>query len=146
VLVSRDGRARTEATPIAPLGAPSSSPRRCALSTIAVSSRDVFLFHKTTQRRVYEERRAAHAGADEVILVNERGELTECTIGNLVVEIGDARFTPPLECGLLAGIFREELLERGRVAERVLYPSDLPAATGLWLVNSLREWVALTLL
>jgi para-aminobenzoate synthetase/4-amino-4-deoxychorismate lyase len=145
LLVSRDGTTRTEATPVAPREASSPSPWRCALSAVPVSSRDVFLFHKTTNRGVYEERRAAHPDADEVMLVNERGELTECTIGNLVVEIGGERLTPPLGCGLLAGVFREELLEQGKIEERVLHPSALSAATGLWLVNSLREWVPLTL-
>ena len=143
LLVSRDGTVRTEATAIPPVSA--GSVWRCALSSIPVSSRDIFLFHKTTHRRAYEERRAAHPGVDEVILVNERGELTECTIGNVVVELDGERVTPPLDCGLLAGIFREELLEQGRIAERVLYPSDLAAGTGVWLVNSLREWVPLTL-
>jgi para-aminobenzoate synthetase/4-amino-4-deoxychorismate lyase len=141
LLVSRDGSARTEAVSIAPLGAP--QVWRYALATTPVSSREVFLFHKTTQRATYERQRAAHPGADEVILVNERGELTECSVGNLVVEIDGQRLTPPQHCGLLAGVFREELLEQGTVAERVLYPSDLSVATGVWLVNSLREWVAL---
>jgi para-aminobenzoate synthetase/4-amino-4-deoxychorismate lyase len=142
LLVARSGTARTEAAPIAPLSAPPPT-WRYGLSATPVSSRDVFLFHKTTRRQMYEQQRAAHPAADEVILVNERGEITECTIGNLVVQIGSERFTPPLDCGLLAGVFRDELLERGRVTERVLYPADLSVATGVWLVNSLREWVAL---
>jgi para-aminobenzoate synthetase/4-amino-4-deoxychorismate lyase len=77
--------------------------------------------------------------------VNERGEATECTIGNFVVEIDGERLTPPLTCGLLPGVFREELIELGAVSERVLYPAEVAAATRIWLVNSLREWVELDL-
>lgn len=145
LLVSRDGSARTEAVAIAPREAPQSAPLHCVVSRSPVSSRDPFLFHKTTHRRVYEERRAMHPDMDEIILMNERGELTECSIGNVVVEIDRERFTPPIDCGLLAGTFREELLERGAIRERVLLPADLARATSVWLVNSLREWVELTL-
>ena len=142
LLVARDGTARTEATPIAGLATPV-RPLRCAMATTPVSSRDPFLYHKTTNRAIYDERRAAHRDVDEIILINERGELTECSIGNVVVELNGERCTPPPECGLLPGVFREELIEAGMVRERVLHPADLANATGTWLVNSLREWVEL---
>ena len=58
---------------------------------------DVFLFHKTTNRRTYD--RARRAGYDEVILWNPRREVTEATMANIVVEIDGRRVTPPLECG-----------------------------------------------
>jgi para-aminobenzoate synthetase/4-amino-4-deoxychorismate lyase len=141
VLVSRGGAVRTETTPFVPRP----NALRCAIAQSPVSSRDPMLFHKTTLRGVYDARRAEHPDVDEVILVNEREELTECSIGNLVAEIGGERFTPPADCGLLAGVFRGELLERGVIAERVLRPADAASATRLWLVNSLREWVDLTL-
>jgi para-aminobenzoate synthetase/4-amino-4-deoxychorismate lyase len=74
-------------------------------------------------------------------LWNEDGELTEFTIGNLVVELDGHRHTPPRDCGLLAGTFRAELLERGEIAECVIRREDLTRATRVWLVNSVREWV-----
>ncbi|HEU0053696.1 MAG TPA: aminotransferase class IV, partial [Longimicrobium sp.] len=77
---------------------------------------------------------------DDVLLVNERGELTESTIANLVVEMDGVRWTPPLESGLLPGVFRAELLRRGEITERVLRPADLVRADTLWLVNSVRRW------
>jgi para-aminobenzoate synthetase/4-amino-4-deoxychorismate lyase len=141
LLVSRDGSARTQTTPVSAFG--HSPPLRCIVADLPVDSHDPFLFHKTTRRDVYDVRRLAHPEADEIILVNERRELTECSIGNLVVEIDGERFTPPRSCGLLAGMFREELIERGVLRERTLFPSDLVRATGLWLINSLREWVEL---
>lgn len=145
LLVSRSGVVRTESTQIPPLSVPPGAPLRCVVAHSPVSSRDPFLFHKTTHRAVYDARRAAHPECDEVILMNEMGELTECSIGNLVAELDGERVTPPRECGLLAGVFRDELIAQGRIHERVLRQSDLNSATRVWLVNSLREWVELVL-
>jgi branched-subunit amino acid aminotransferase/4-amino-4-deoxychorismate lyase len=103
-------------------------------------SADAFLFHKTSRRALYDAALAearAH-GADEPLLANERGEVTEGARTNLIVELDGARFTPALDCGLLPGIARARLLASGRVRERVLRREDLHRATRLWLVNSLR--------
>jgi para-aminobenzoate synthetase/4-amino-4-deoxychorismate lyase len=110
-----------------------------------VNSQDVMLFHKTTERAKYESRIAERPDCDEVILVNERGEVTECTIGNLVVAKGGKQMTPSIECGLLAGTFRAELLACGKVEERVLIVEDVKQADALFMINSVREWVPLTL-
>ena len=114
---------------------------RVALASEPVDSRDAFLFHKTTRRVVYDAAREAHPAADDVILWNERGELTESCFANLVLEIGGERVTPPVECGLLAGVFRQELLEAGVVREGVLHREDLAKADAVWLVNSVRGWI-----
>lgn len=58
---------------------------------------------------LYEE--ARQAGYDEVILLNERGELSECTSANIFVVFGDRVFTPPLSSGCLPGVTREILLQ-----------------------------------
>ncbi len=108
-----------------------------------VNSNDRFLFHKTTNREPYE--RAAVAGFDDVLLFNEKGELTEFTIGNLVVQMAGNLFTPPVECGLLGGTFRAELIARGEVKERVLRVQDLAGCEAVFLVNSLRKWVRVLL-
>jgi para-aminobenzoate synthetase/4-amino-4-deoxychorismate lyase len=94
------------------------------------------LFHKTTNRQVYELARGAQPTCDDVILWNERGEVTETTVANLVVELGDTRWTPPVECGLLAGTYRAELLARGAIEERVMTVAELRSATRCWLINS----------
>lgn len=101
-----------------------------------VSSNDRFLFHKTTLKQRPRDRIE--------LLWNERGELTEFSIGNLVLEIDGSKWTPRVSAGLLPGVFREELLERGEVRERVLVEADLERASGVWLINSVREWVALS--
>lgn len=111
---------------------------RCALSPFPVSRGDVFLFHKTTQREVYERAAAACPDADDVILWNEQGELTESCTANLVVELRGERLTPPVECGLLPGTYRRHLLESGRVRECTLTVADALAADRIVLVNSVR--------
>lgn len=131
--VSIGGIAFDSATPM---------PERVVLASRAVDCRDRFLCHKTTQRDVYDGHRAGlPANAFDVLLWNERGELTEFTRGNLVVELDGKRWTPVRSSGLLAGVFRGELLDAGAIAERVLTLEDLARATNLWFINSLREWV-----
>ena len=76
---------------------------------------------------------------------NERGELTEFLQGNLMLQLEGVLYTPPLDCGLLPGVMRTELLTSGALQERVLYPSDLPDAEGVWLVNSIRKSVRVEL-
>ena len=107
----------------------------------AVSSADLFLFHKTTHRAAYESRAAKHPDVFDVLLVNEEGYVTEFTRGNVVAEIDGVAWTPPRHCGLLAGVFRAGLLAEGKVRERMLTRADVRRAPRLWLVNSVREWV-----
>jgi para-aminobenzoate synthetase/4-amino-4-deoxychorismate lyase len=80
------------------------------------------------------------------LLFNEHGELTEFTIGNLVVEINGHLFTPPLSCGLLAGTFRAHLMETGQITERTIHVEELKDCSKIFLVNSLRKWLRVNLL
>jgi para-aminobenzoate synthetase/4-amino-4-deoxychorismate lyase len=127
--------------------APLDPPRifRVSLCDRPVDSSDPLLYHKTTHRSAYDSRLASHPNADEVILANERGEITECCIGNIVAFLDGAAYTPPLESGLLPGTYRAELLARGEIFERVLRPEDLRRADSLYLINSLRRRVELEL-
>jgi para-aminobenzoate synthetase/4-amino-4-deoxychorismate lyase len=111
-----------------------------AIGTIAVDSRDPMRYHKTTRRELLEAARARHPDYDEVLLVNEHGQLTEGSYHNLVVKLAGKLVTPPLSTGLLPGVLREELLEQGIISERILYPDDLKRAEEIWLVNSVRGW------
>jgi para-aminobenzoate synthetase/4-amino-4-deoxychorismate lyase len=122
-----------------------SSPVRVALAAEPVDGRDEFLRHKTSRRGVYERALAARPDVQDVLLWNERGELTETCAANVVVELDGRRVTPPDACGLLPGTFREHLLERGEIGEALLTRDDLVRATGLWLVNSVRRWCELLL-
>lgn len=132
LLVGRDGEVRVEQRPFAP----AAGVVRAALAPTPVDTSNVFLFHKTTNRRVYDEAKASAPDVDEVLLWNADGEVTEGTIANLVAEIDGVRVTPPVSCGLLPGTYRAMLLETGRVSERAIRVDDLRRATGLWLVNA----------
>ncbi|MBE0669544.1 MAG: aminodeoxychorismate synthase component I [Anaerolineales bacterium] len=102
-----------------------------------INSHDVFFFHKTTRRDIYP---TPQSGFNDVLLFNEKEELTEFTIGNLVVEMNGELFTPPISCGLLAGTFRAHLLETKQIKERVIQKGELQKCTKVFLVNSLRKW------
>jgi para-aminobenzoate synthetase/4-amino-4-deoxychorismate lyase len=121
--------------------APTEVPLPVALSEMPVSRHDRFLFHKTTRRAVYDvRRRAMVGGVFDVLLRNEEGELTEFTTGNLAVRMpGDTTWwTPPIDCGLLAGTLRAELIDRGKLHERLLRKEDLERASGVYFLNSVR--------
>jgi para-aminobenzoate synthetase/4-amino-4-deoxychorismate lyase len=118
---------------------------RVALAPEAVDSRDEFLRYKTTRRDLYTRARATRPDVDDVLLWNERGEITEATIANVVAEIDNTWWTPPVSCGLLPGVFRAAILDAHMVRERVITKNEFRQATRLWLINSLREWVPATL-
>ena len=104
----------------------------------AVDSRNPFLYHKTSNREVYEKQKALHPETDDVLLWNERGEITESCIANVVVVLKGEHLTPPVSCGLLAGTYRQELLENAKIKERVLTLEDLKQAERIYLINSVR--------
>lgn len=143
VLISKRGGIRIQHSPLPPH-------RDCAwrvrIADEPVDEKDRFLYHKTTRRCVYEAARAGHPDVDDVLLFNREGEMTESTLGNLVVDLGAGPVTPPVSCGLLAGTFRRWLLEKGEVREEVVLLADLPRARNLWVVNSVRGRVPVELL
>jgi len=139
LLVGQDGKVWTEEQEIPTRG--TTAPRRVALAAEPVDSRDVFLFHKTTNRAVYDRALAAVQSTDDVILWNEKGEVTESCTANLVIEVAGRKYTPPVECGLLAGTFRAQLIDDGVVAERVIRREELRQADAVFLVNSVRRWI-----
>jgi para-aminobenzoate synthetase/4-amino-4-deoxychorismate lyase len=124
-----------------PFSSSPEAPRPIVLASTPVSRTDRWLHHKTTHRMIYERHRAEHPQAFDVLLWNDEGELTEFTIGNLVVELDGQRWTPPIGNGLLPGVFREAQLADGALHERVMTRADLARATRVWLINSLREWI-----
>jgi para-aminobenzoate synthetase/4-amino-4-deoxychorismate lyase len=137
LLVNRRGEPTVEAQPLA---RPPRRTWRLALAPEPVRSDNPFLQHKTTHRRAYDAARAACPAADEVLLHNERGELTEGTIANLVLRLDGALVTPAAAAGLLPGTLRGRLLERGTLREAVVRPADLLRAEALYLINSVRGW------
>jgi para-aminobenzoate synthetase/4-amino-4-deoxychorismate lyase len=141
LLLARDGRAHVEGAPLEK----SRKEWRVALAKTPVDDRDIFLYHKTTNRDVYDRHRRAHPQCDDVLLWNTRGEITESTLANVVVDIGGKRVTPPVRSGLLNGVYRQHLIRRGRLHERVLTREDLRRAHAIFLVNSVRGPVGVRL-
>ena len=142
VLLSRDGAIVCEG---ADLPMPAARPLRVALAADPIDPANVFLYHKTTARDVYERARALRPDAEAVLLWNPSGEVTEATEANVVVEIDGEKVTPPIECGLLGGTLRAELLGTGAIREQRVHVDDLARATGVWLINSVRGWMPATL-
>jgi para-aminobenzoate synthetase / 4-amino-4-deoxychorismate lyase len=138
VLLDRDGSLTSESSLFDV--SKDTGPLKIGLAKEPVDSRNIFLFHKTTQREVYESARKGLEGFDDVLLYNENYELTEFTIGNLVVKLDGQLFTPALSCGVLAGTFRRYLIETGQVLERTLSIQDLAHCTKIFRVNSIRRW------
>lgn len=104
-------------------------------------SADRWLYHKTTQRPLYglAFKAAVEAGFDDALFLNQRGEVTEGAIGNVFIDKDGRWLTPPVECGLLAGVYRRHLLEtRANTEERVLYLEDLRRADAVYLCNAVR--------
>ena len=135
LLVSRSGSVRVEC---APLGPGNVLPAKLGIAAAPIDPKNVFLFHKTTHRVMYTD--AAQPECDDVILWDATGDVTETTLGNIVVEIAGRKVTPPVGTGLLAGTFREELLERGEIVEGRVTLDEVKSASHVWIINSVREW------
>src|SRR6185369_5481731 len=134
LLVARNGELALSSESLAT----SDSLLKFAISDLRVDSSDVFRFHKTTCRELLDSARAGRSDVDEVVFLNERGELTEGSYHSLLLRIDGNMKTPRLGSGLLPGVMRQELLERGEAVEDTLFPSDLSKADEIWLINSVR--------
>jgi len=125
-----------------PLGeAKPQAPFRFVIAEQRANSASPWLYHKTTNRKFYDAARNANLeklNVDEVVFLNERGELTEGSITSLFIERNGKLLTPQLHAGLLPGILRAELLATGRAQEAVLTMADLKSATNVYLGNSVR--------
>ncbi len=128
------------AVDLAPLPARPDRPLTLAVDVVPVDSAERWLYHKTTLRDPYTARRRRHPDADDVVMCNERGELTESTTANLAIHLDGRWWTPPLSSGCLPGVERGLLLDRGVLRERVLRPAALYRADAVAVVSSLRGW------
>lgn len=137
--LDRDGGVSVTSEPFTP-DPPGTLVRVCLYSE-RVHSSELHLCHKTTARERIDRgfRAALDQGFGEVLFLNERGEVTEGAISNVIVRLDGCWYTPPEECGLLNGVFRRYLLRtRPWIRERVITPKDLCRSELVLLSNALR--------
>ncbi|MBD3393235.1 MAG: hypothetical protein GF418_14020 [Chitinivibrionales bacterium] len=148
LLVARDGNIRWESsilpgtTPTV-RGAPVKDLPRVVMARKPVNESEPLLFHKTTCRPWYESAMAhARAGAYyDMVFMNSRGQITECSMNNIFIEKRSMLYTPPIDCGLLPGVLRKRLLRGGKCRERILKTRDLLNADAVYCGNSVRGLV-----
>ncbi len=142
LLLAEDGKITVTSTPLGPRDP--GQIMRYAVSETRLDSSDPFLFHKTTRRELYDREWKHYndtQGADEVIYLNERGELAEGSRTNIFIEKDGRLLTPPLTAGVLPGVLRHELIAAGKATEQTLTIEDLKAADAVLLGNSVRGLV-----
>lgn len=116
------------------------NPQALMLAAQQIDSTNPLLYHKTTQRSIYDEALASVPPGYEVLLHNERGMVTESNIANVVYRLDGALYTPPVDDGLLPGTLRGYLLREGVIAERSLPLAEIPLVEAWFLINALRGW------
>ncbi len=115
---------------------PSPSSLSARLASTPVQSADPSLLVKTTNRSIYEHHKARDPDVDEVLLWNERGEVTEFCLGNVAILDGNQLVTPPLSSGLLPGVLRGVMLKSGQAIERIIRIEDIEPSTSIFRLNS----------
>ncbi|MBN1797659.1 MAG: aminodeoxychorismate synthase component I [Spirochaetales bacterium] len=109
-----------------------------------VSSDNRFLYHKTTRRHMYDQllKTGRAKGLWDVVMQNERGEITEGCRSNIFIKDGGKMITPPVSCGLLAGTMRRHILESNPQAEEgIITVNRLRGAGQIFMCNSVRKIV-----
>ncbi|NTW62650.1 MAG: aminodeoxychorismate synthase component I [Chlorobiaceae bacterium] len=118
-----------------------SVPLKLSLADGFVDSSNQLRFHKTSSRKHYDRyyRKALERGFDEVVFLNERQEVTEGAISNIIILKSRRYYTPPLSSGLLDGIYRRYFLStHPHASEKVLTVGDLSGADQVFVCNSVR--------
>lgn len=132
LLLDKKGVIECEAQSITVL----TSPLYVSWAENSVQSDNVFLYHKTTKRDFYPKATLDH----EILLFNEKNEVTEFVNGNFVWFHQGEWLTPPLQSGLLNGTMRQHLLVQGKIKERIIHKKDLQESCKIAFINSVRGW------
>jgi len=138
LLLDRDGNFKIDYSKID--GGDCQEVKYVAISKHKTDPAAIFLYHKTTNRSLYDSEYNYYRlkGYYEVIFLNQRNEFTEGSISNIIVQINKKYYTPPIASGLLPGIFREYLIKKKRVREKILKWKDLKKAEKIYVCNSVR--------
>ena len=109
-----------------------------SLAMRPVNSEDRSLYHKTTNRSVYENAIGENPDCDDILLWNEAGNITESTISNVIFKKDSEYYTPPVSCGLLSGTYRAHLISQGHLKERIIPKAEINLYSEIYLINSVR--------
>lgn len=138
LLLNENGVPRLERTRLAELTAPV---RLCLADHPFAQALSEFTRFKTTRRAHYDAFAPHDPTVFDTLLFNPRGELTECTRGNIALQIDGQWVTPAHTCGLLAGVGRAHALAQGRLREAVVRLDALAHVQAWAFLNSLRGWL-----
>ena len=109
------------------------------ISDYRTDSNNIFLYHKTTNRELYtkEFTRVREDGYFDIIFLNEKDEVTEGSITNIYIKKNKIIFTPPIECGLLNGTIRRNMIKKNNVQEKILTLEDIYSADIIYISNAI---------
>ena len=118
---------------------PITEPVRFKIHPTRMRSNNPFLQHKTSARTLYNTAlsEAKTAGLFDVIFLNEHEQITEGARCNIFILLNGKWYTPPLECGVLAGVQRSVLIEQLHAQTKILSVEDLHNAEHVILCNAL---------
>lgn len=137
LLLNAKGEIKIESSILKPR---ETKPLKVILSTKKVNSQNPFVYHKTTNRKLYNEEysKCVKKGLDEIIFTNEKNQITEGAISNIIIKKNGDFYTPPVSCGLLNGVYRQFLFGKISLKEKILYKKDLLTADEIYLTNAVR--------
>lgn len=137
LLLSRSGLISISSEPLSAFSGPAS----LLVAAERTDSSDALLRHKTTERLLYDDvvANARSRGFADALFLNERGEVTECAIHNVMIAKDGKLKTPPITCGLLPGVYRQYLLTaHPNIQEAVITLEDIMTADRIFIFNSVR--------
>jgi para-aminobenzoate synthetase/4-amino-4-deoxychorismate lyase len=146
LLLSQNGKIEINYNILGPLP---TSPLKTTFSTKRTDKKNIFYYHKTTNRILYtkELETFRKKGFFDIIFTNNENEITEGAISNIIMQKESGYYTPPLSSGLLNGVFRQHLFDKNKIAlkEKALFKEDLLSADKIYLINSIRKIVPVIL-
>ncbi|MBU1044797.1 MAG: aminodeoxychorismate synthase component I [Candidatus Omnitrophica bacterium] len=125
------------------------STQKIRLSKKQTNSQNIFLYHKTTNRKLYKSEYKKHKnlGFFDVIFRNQKNQITEGAISNIFIKKNGVYYTPLIKCGILPGVFRDYFISKHirNVEEKILYLADLKTADSIYCTNAVQGLVKVTL-
>ena len=120
---------------------------KISIANNKINSNEKFLYHKTTIRPWYDDTsvKIAQDKVYDEIFLNQHNEITEGLRNNIMIQKDGILYTPSIECGLLNGILRDEMVKAKKCIEKKLYVQDLINVDKIFCINSVRGMVEVNL-